>query len=310
MLRDFVFQRTSELPHTLVFNMQHTYIFYEGCKRSHLYFLLFQLKVAQLEWNYNWKTLNEKLSAANVPQEIETTEHSSRHQRLLRKRIFDVEKVTKHLHRANQELQSKLAKLETEVRVLRTRAQQETNPIVQDSIPGKNLQKYMELHELNEIDANQRGQTMENLNLEEKIQYLAKQQQINADALQNLTKQLSNSDKLHMSMLELLENVESIENKVDRNFPEFRKEISKLENQMSEATSEIALLKEEQTNTRESVKAIGVSVSNLQDKTDLHKDKIRDINATLENLKKSSNVQTSKLHNHILKVCISLLFSL
>lgn len=185
---------------------------------------------------------------------------------------------------------------------------QETDDTVQDSIPGKNLQKYMELHELNEIDASQKGQALENLNLEEKIDYLAKQQQINDFALRNLTKQLSNSDKLHMSMLELLENVESIENKVDRNFPEFRKEISKLEIQMSEASSKIALLKEEQTNMRDSVKAIGVSVSNLQDKTDLQKVKIRDINATLEHLKKSSNVQTSKLHDHILKVCVSLYF--
>lgn len=264
---------------------------------------LFQLKVAQLEWNYNWKTLNEKLSGTDLPQEAETTEHSSRHQRLLRKRIFAVEKVTKHLHRGNQELQLKLTKLEEEMRVLQKQSQRETDEMNQDSISGKNLQRYVELHELNEIDTNPRGQTLQYLNLEEKIEYLAKHQQINSDALQNLTKQLSNSDKLHMSMLELLENVESIENKIDHNFPEYQKEISKLEIQMSEASSEIALLKEEQMNTRESVKAIGFSVSNLQDKTDLHKDKIRDINATLENLKKSSNVQTSKLHDHILKVC-------
>lgn len=263
--------------------------------------ILLQLKVAQLEWNYNWKILNEKLSDANSSQE-ENIGHSSRHQRLLRKRIFDLEKVTKHLHRTNQEIQSRLSKLGVEMQSLQERPQYEMDSIIQDSIPGKNLHKYVELHKLNEITANGDDQNIEYLNMEEKIQYLSKQQQINTDALQNLTKQLSNSDKLHMSMLELLENVESIENKVDRNFPEFRKEISKLENQMSEASSEIALLKEEQANTRESVKAIGVSVSNLQNKSDLQKDKIREINATLENLMRTWNMQTHKLHDHILKV--------
>lgn len=107
-----------------------------------------------------------------------------------------------------------------------------------------------------------------------------------------------------MSMLELLENVESIENKIDKNFPEFRKEISKLEMEAAEAASSLAMLKEDQTNTRESVKAIGMSVSNLQEKLSKCRDDLKGLNGTVENLKKSASMQTFKLHDHILKVNI------
>lgn len=145
---------------------------------------------------------------------------------------------------------------------------------------------------------------LDSLSFEEKLTNLGRQQRLNSIAIANLSRQLTNTDKLHMSMLELLENVESIENKIDRNFPEFRKEISKLEVEAAEAASSLSMLKEEQTNTRESVKAIGVSVSNLQEKVDKYKGDLKGMNVTVERLKKSTNLQTSKLHDHILKVNI------
>lgn len=128
------------------------------------------------------------------------------------------------------------------------------------------------------------------------------QQASNAAALANFSRQLSNFDRLHMSMLELLENVESIEAKVDRNFPELRKEISKLEMQLSETSSEVAMLREDQTNTRNSVKAIGVSASNLQEKMETVVVEMRGLNETVESLKTAAGLQTAKLHDHILKV--------
>lgn len=144
----------------------------------------------------------------------------------------------------------------------------------------------------------------DSLSIEEKLTSLGRQQRLNTIAIANLSRQLTNTDKLHMSMLELLENVESIENKIDKNFPEFRKEISKLELEAAEAASSLSMLKEEQTNTRESVKAIGVSVSNLQEKVDKCKGDVKGINETVVLLKKSASLQTSKLHDHILKVNI------
>lgn len=138
--------------------------------------------------------------------------------------------------------------------------------------------------------------------LEEKLIILEQQQKRHSNAIFNLTRQLSNFDKLHMSMLELLENVESIDNKVDRNFPEFRKEISKLEVQMNEAMSKIALLKEDQSNTRASVKAIGVSVSNSNSRLDIDESMIKNMKETIDAVKIANSIQTSKLHDHIYKV--------
>lgn len=144
----------------------------------------------------------------------------------------------------------------------------------------------------------------DSLNVDEKLINLGRQQHYNTIAIANLSRQLTNTDKLHMSMLELLENVESIENKIDKNFPEFRKEISKLEVEAAEAASAVSMLREEQTNTRESVKAIGVSVYNLQERVEKCGGDLKGINETVANLKWSASVQTSKLHDHILKVNI------
>lgn len=47
--------------------------------------------------------------------------------------------------------------------------------------------------------------------------------------LKNTSQKFSDFDKIHASMLELREDVESIENKADKTIPEFRKEISKLD---------------------------------------------------------------------------------
>lgn len=49
------------------------------------------------------------------------------------------------------------------------------------------------------------------------------------DEIKNTTLKISDFDKVHASMLELREDVESIENKADKTIPEFRKEISKLD---------------------------------------------------------------------------------
>ncbi|KAK5642490.1 hypothetical protein RI129_008657 [Pyrocoelia pectoralis] len=244
-----------------------------------------QLKATQLEWSYNWKKINENKSA---PLSLEDTSHSPRHQRLLKKHIVDLEKNSKQLKRTNEELRLRILKLEEEMRIL----QQHKEPIL-ERISGNEIDDYVKMHKLTEIPNRQ--------NLETQIAKIELSQKSQSDSIFNLTRQFLNFDKLHMSMLELLENVESLENKVDRNFPEFRKEISKLEIQISEGIGENAILKEDQANTRKSVKAIGASVSNLKDKLDFEQTQLVELRKHLNNLQKSSSMQTSKLHDHILK---------
>lgn len=275
--------------------------FLDNRQLTEFFYLLLQMKALQLEWNYNWNSLNERRSTVSLEN---LNDHPSRHQRILRKHIMDLEKVSKHLRRANEELQTKILKLEEEMQILQNSPRIDGDRKEYDRINGNEVDHYLKTHKLNEINVGSSDEpevTSRLIDLEE-------QQRVNTENLMNMTLQLTNFDKLHMSMLELLENVESLENKVNKNFPEFRKEISKLEVQMSETASKVSTLKEDQSNIRASMKAIGVSVSNLKDKRDDDRKKLTYVIQDVDILKTSDTLQNSKLHNHILKVCI-LIFS-
>lgn len=251
---------------------------------------MLQLKAVQLEWNFNWKNLAEKDSVL-IPED---TDKNPRHQKMLKKHILALERTTVELRETNEELQNKLFKLEEEVRILQDSNPGNENNDQYDRINGNDIENLIRSNKLTEITPAS--------STEEKVALLEQQQKKAMVTVANLTRQLSNFDKLHMSMLELLENVESIENKVDKNIPEFRKEISKLEVQVADAGSKIALLKEDQNNVRASMKAIGVSVSNLKDRLQNDELQMKDSRQSLEMLRKSASVQSSKLHDHILKV--------
>jgi peptidoglycan hydrolase CwlO-like protein len=67
-----------------------------------------------------------------------------------------------------------------------------------------------------------------------------------AKTMFNVSRQLAGLDKLHHSMLHLLESVETLENELDRVVPDLQREISKMEFNMAQLTSSIALVREEQ----------------------------------------------------------------
>lgn len=245
---------------------------------------MLQLQISQHEWSYIRKSLQkkEKLPTEIEINEMKQNEHPARHQRILRKHIAELTKSTQHLEKVNKELEDKIISLENEIRDLQM----------------NNFMKHRMDNDINENSLLGDSQ----INVPEKITKLESQQKINTLTIQNLTEQITNYDKLHMSMLELLENVESIENKVDESLPDFRKEISKLEFQLAQTDTKVSALKEDQTNTRDSVKAISVSVSNLVDKFDVKMKDIQDFENTLHQVKEISVIQTAKLHDHILKV--------
>lgn len=271
--------------------------------KCHCIFL--QLKAVQLEWNHNWKVLNEKKASMELVNDPVSTTHPSRHQRILKKHILSLEKTSKQLRHETDHLKTKLLKMEEEMLLIQKYIQDkelqhdpESNDVY-DRINGNKIEDYVKMQKIREI---QTTYSDAGSDFAETLLNLTHIQTENKEKITNLTKQMANFDKLHLSMLELLENVESIENKVDNSLPEFRKEISKLEVQLTESNSEISMLKEDQTNTRNSLKAIGVSVSNMQDKTDSDRIHLQQIDETVKNLVKASNVQHSKLHDHILKV--------
>lgn len=253
----------------------------------------FQLRAVQFEWNQNWKVLNEKSPLF----ETEPAGHPSRHQKVLKQHIIHLEKRTKGLHKENYFLKAKFLRMEEEIKELQNelRAKQ-TSKGIYDRINGNEIENFINQEKIKEV------KSVPNKEISEKLLNVTKQQKINTISIRNLTKQSSNFDKLRLSILELLENVETIENKVEKTVPEFRSEISKLEIQVSETSSAISLLKEDQRNIIDSLKAIGFSVSNMQDKTNEDHKHLEKLDTTIENILRSSNIQTSKLHDHILKV--------
>jgi chromosome segregation ATPase len=78
----------------------------------------------------------------------------------------------------------------------------------------------------------------------------------------NMTRQLVGMDKLHQSMLQLLESVETLENKVDSTVPDLQREISKMEFNMAQLTSSIALIKEDQVGVTNASNTIRPSPQN------------------------------------------------
>jgi GTP1/Obg family GTP-binding protein len=82
--------------------------------------------------------------------------------------------------------------------------------------------------------------------LQTRVSALEQASRTAAKTVFNMTRQLVGMDKLHQSMLQLLESVETLENKVDSTVPDLQREISKMEFNMAQLTSSIALTKEDQ----------------------------------------------------------------
>lgn len=65
----------------------------------------------------------------------------------------------------------------------------------------------------------------------------------------NATRQDATQDRLHGSLLELLESVENLDDRVDSYMPEVRKEISKIEFAVARINASVAIIKEDQAST-------------------------------------------------------------
>lgn len=129
-----------------------------------------------------------------------------------------------------------------------------------------------------------------------------------AAATFNVSRQVSNLDRLHGTMLELLEDIESVQTKVDHNIPDIMREIAKVEFGGAQLTAEMGLLREEGHNAAKSIQAIAVSVSTLQDERDETKQLRRDVQklqAELDKISLGASLHKDIVHRRIEKVrCI------
>lgn len=151
-----------------------------------------------------------------------------------------------------------------------------------------------------------------NHRMADRIRSLEVEQRRMANYNFNMSRQISNLDKLHVSMLELLEAVQEIQTKVDKIIPDFNNEISKLEFNTAQMTSDQNLLREESQNSAKSIQAMAVSVSTLQGEREqlkIYTESIKALQKDVEQLKSSPYWNNDIVRKHIAEVNIVLLFS-
>lgn len=140
--------------------------------------------------------------------------------------------------------------------------------------------------QVHELELDQRSMKrnfneMQNHKLSDRVRNLEVEQKRLANANFNLSRQVSDFDKLHTSLLELLEDVEDIETKLDKTVPEIRREISKVEIDSAQLSSDQNILKEEDHNMAKTIQALAVSISTLQNE----RSKSLNLNSEVNNLK-------------------------
>lgn len=171
-----------------------------------------------------------------------------------------------------------------------------------------------EIHDVEVTQNAMKRQLSELINhrMADRIRSLEVEQRRMANYNFNMSRQISNLDKLHVSMLELLEAVQEIQTKVDKIIPDFNNEISKLEFNTAQMTSDQNLLREESQNSAKSIQAMAVSVSTLQGEREqlkIYTESIKALQKDVEQLKSSPYWNNDIVRKHIAEVNIVLLFS-
>lgn len=151
-----------------------------------------------------------------MSNDYKDNDHKYRHQRLLRKHLEVLEHSNRNLNKNQSKLEHLVHHLEKQVKSLTIHHSDKNNFIGEEMLSRVNF-------------------------LEQSDRKMAK-------ALFNVSKQVAGLDKLHVSMLELLESVETIENKVDKTIPDLQREISKMEFNLAQTVSSVAEIKEDQVN--------------------------------------------------------------
>lgn len=117
--------------------------------------------------------------------------------------------------------------------------------------------------------------------LNDRLHSLEVEQRRLANANFNVSRQVASLDRLHGSMLELLEDIEGIQNKFDKTMPDIKREISKVEFNGAQVAAEQSLLREEGHNAAKSIQALAVSVSTLQEE----RENVRRLEIAVEQLR-------------------------
>uniref|UniRef100_A0A8D8TAW2 Protein scabrous n=2 Tax=Cacopsylla melanoneura TaxID=428564 RepID=A0A8D8TAW2_9HEMI len=117
---------------------------------------------------------------------------------------------------------------------------------------------------------NHKVKTLQSINEEilQRISHLESSNQNTVKSMANITKQVSGVEHLHSSMMELLESIETVENKVDYNLPTIQREISKLEFGVAQINSTLIVVNETRDSDANYMKSMVSTLATLQEKVE------------------------------------------
>ncbi|EEB18091.1 scabrous protein, putative [Pediculus humanus corporis] len=147
------------------------------------------------------------------------TNKKYRHNRYLRQEMINIERTNRKIQYRQNQLDKAVRKMEKQMETYKLKGE---NPRNNEIIDERIVERVRKLEETDRLTHKQ---------------------------IFNLSRQISELNRLHLSMLQLLESVENLETKVDDNVPELQREISKMEFNMAQATSSLSIVKETQTRT-------------------------------------------------------------
>ena len=136
---------------------------------------------------------------------------------------------------------------------------------------------------------------MENERIIERLQNMEEKQTELENSNFNLSREILNFEtSSKKSTLELLEDIADIETKIDHTIPEIRQEITKVEIDSAQLSSNQNILKEEDHNMARTIQALAVSINTLQNaKYHQHSldNELNRVNLEIEKLKVSLHLQ-------------------
>lgn len=154
--------------------------------------------------------------------------------------------------------------------------------------------------------------TLQRDHLATRMQTVEQEQRRLADGAFNVSRQVASLDRLHGSMLALLEDIESVQATVDKSVPEIRREIAKVEFSAAQLAAEQNILREEEHNAAKSIQAIAQSVSTLQDERELAKamhTQLQQLQRDVAGIKLASNVHRDIAHRRLEKVSLGMVWT-
>lgn len=146
---------------------------------------------------------------------------------------------------------------------------------------------------------------LENEKITQRLQNIEQRQKSIENSNYNLSHEITSFESSNKkSTLELLEDIAEIETKIDRNIPEIRREITKMEIESAQMSSNQNILKEEDHNMARTIQALAVSISTLQNERSRRQSLDSEINNLKMEVEKIKAVDKTSSSQFSHEVCL------